>query len=132
MYRMKVSRRLLVGLGITLVIGITLYMLYRYAEDSPMKISSDLAKQKIAENKIDLILDVRTDIERSSLGFYPGSIHITADSLETTMNTVFPEKRLRILLYCNTGQRARRAAERLQAMGYKNVVYISGSYKTLE
>lgn len=132
MYRMKVSRSLLVGLGITLVIGITLYMLYRYAEDSPMKISSDLAKQKIAENKIDLILDVRTDIERSSLGFYPGSIHITADSLETTMNTVFPEKRLRILLYCNTGQRARRAAERLQAMGYKNVVYISGSYKTLE
>ena len=132
MYRMKVSRSLLVGLGITLVIGITLYMLYRYAEDSPMKISSAEAKQRIAENKIDLILDVRTDIERSSLGFYPGSIHITADSLETTMNTVFPEKRLRILLYCNTGQRARRAAERLQAMGYKNVVYISGSYKTLE
>lgn len=129
---MKITRSVGVGIGIIFVIGIILFMLYRYAEDSPLKISSADAKQRIAENKIDLILDVRTDIERSSLGFYPGSVHITADSLEITMTTVFPEKRLRILIYCNTGQRARRAAERLQAMGYKNVVYISGSYKSLQ
>lgn len=132
MNRMKVSRSVVITLGIIFVVAVTLFVLYRYAEDSPLKISSEEAKQRIAENKIDLILDVRTDLERSTLGFYPGSVHITSDSLEMTMKTVFPDKRTRILLYCNTGQRARRAAERLQAIGYRNVVYISGSYKTLE
>ena len=129
---MKLSRTILVSVSIALGLTLVVFALYRYAEDSPLKISSEEAKQRIAENKIDLIVDVRTDLERSSLGFYPGSVHITSDSLEMTMNTVFPDKRMRILVYCNTGQRARRAAERLQAMGYRNVVYISGSYKTLE
>ena len=129
---MKLSRSLVVTLSIILILAFTFFALYRYAEDSPLKISSEEAKQRIAENKIDLILDVRTDLERSTLGFYPGSVHITSDSLEITMKTVFPDKRMRILVYCNTGQRARRAAERLEAMGYRNVVYISGSYKTLQ
>ncbi len=115
-----------------MAIGLVFYSLYRYAEDSPLKISSDEAKRRITAKEIDLIVDVRTDLERSTLGFYPGSIHITSDSLEITMKTVFPDKRMRILVYCNTGQRARRAAERLQAMDYRNIVYISGSYKTLE
>ena len=129
---MKLSRSLVVTLSIILILAFTFFALYRYAEDSPLKISSEEAKQRIAEYKIDLILDVRTDLERSTLGFYPGSVHITSDSLEITMKTVFPDKRMRILVYCNTGQRARRAAERLEAMGYRNVVYISGSYKTLQ
>jgi phage shock protein E len=129
---MKISRVQLTYLGVVITIGIVLFILYRYAEDSPLKISSEEAKRKIAAKEIDLIVDVRTDLERSTLGFYPGSIHITSDSLEITMKTVFPDKRMRILVYCNTGQRARRAAERLTAMGYKNVVYISGSYKSLE
>lgn len=128
---MKVSRNTIIALGVFVVIGLVLFALYRYAEDSPLKISSEEAKKRIAENKIDLVLDVRTDLERSTLGFYPGSIHITSDSLEITMKTVFPDKRMRILVYCNSGQRARRASERLEAMGYRNVVYISGSYKWL-
>ena len=37
-----------------------------------------------------------------------------------------------ILVYCNTGQRARRAAEVLRKLGYKNVYYIESSYTSLK
>ena len=36
-----------------------------------------------------------------------------------------------ILVYCNTGQRARFAAEKLASLGFQDVVYIDGSYRTL-
>jgi rhodanese-related sulfurtransferase len=37
----------------------------------------------------------------------------------------------KILVYCNTGQRARRAVDIMREFGYKNVYYIEGTYKTL-
>ena len=36
-----------------------------------------------------------------------------------------------ILVYCNTGQRARKAAEKLKKLGFKNVFYIASTYKTI-
>jgi rhodanese-related sulfurtransferase len=40
-------------------------------------------------------------------------------------------KSLPILIYCNTGNRARRASELLKKMGYEHVYYIADTYKTL-
>jgi hypothetical protein len=37
--------------------------MYQYAIDSPYRINSDYAKKLIQDNKIDLILDVRTNLE---------------------------------------------------------------------
>ena len=39
------------------------YGLYSYAVDSPHRISSEDAKARIQNHQIDLILDVRTDLE---------------------------------------------------------------------
>jgi len=105
--------------------------LYIYAIYSPYRISSEDAKTKIAKNEIDLILDVRTDLERNTLGFYPGSIHIQSSDLERIMPINYPNKSIRILSYCNTGHRARLATEKLHKLGYKNAMYISSSYKSL-
>jgi phage shock protein E len=81
--------------------------------------------------KIDLILDVRTDIERNILGYYPGSIHIQSSDLEKRMKNEYPNKDLRIIIYCNTGHRAKIAANKLHKMGYKNAMYISSTYTSL-
>lgn len=43
----------------------------------------------------------------------------------------YPNKDIRIIVYCNTGHRARMATEKLQSMGYKNATYISSTYRTL-
>lgn len=121
---------LIVGFLVIILI-VTLIGLHRYANESPYKISSATAKQLLAANKFAGVLDVRTAAEREVLGYLPGSHHIPAVDLDVIVPQMFPDKSVHLLIYCNTGQRARRAAEKLQALGYKNAVYIVGSYKEL-
>jgi len=105
---------------------------YVYAVYSPYRISSEEAKRRIKAGEIDLILDVRTDLELSTLGFYQGSVHIQSADLEKEMPTRYPDKNIRILAYCNSGQRARAATEKLHKLGYENAVYIATTYTTLQ
>jgi rhodanese-related sulfurtransferase len=128
---MKSSAFFIYGL-FSVVVGGIIYEAYLYATDSPYRISSEEAKVRIKKGQIDLILDVRTDLERDTLGFYPGSVHIQSADLDTKMPKLYPNKKLRILAYCNTGHRARMATDKLHALGYKNAVYISSNYKTLQ
>ena len=83
---------------------------------------------KIQNKEIKVIIDVRTQYEYDQ-GHYPGAVHVPLQNINRdTIN--FP-KSTGILVYCNTGQRARRAAETIQSLGYTNVYYIAGSYKTI-
>jgi rhodanese-related sulfurtransferase len=113
-----------------LIIGLSVY-LYRYAIVSNYRISSEAAKQYIQTKQIDLILDVRTETERTTLGYYPNSVHISGAELDKEMPRRFPDKTIRILTYCNTGHRARLAVDKLQTLGYKNARYISSTYTSL-
>jgi phage shock protein E len=113
------------------IIAYTFWWAYRYAMDSPYRITTDEAKRRLANQQFDLILDVRTDLEVRTLGIYPGAVHTPAANLKTFMNSQYRDKSMRILIYCNTGQRARLATEQLQNMGYRNTVYIAGSYQSL-
>jgi rhodanese-related sulfurtransferase len=120
-----------------LVAGLLLAVLlvrqaYLYATDSPYRISSQEAKRRIQNGDIDLILDVRTDLERKTLGFYPGSVHIPSGELKDRLPSLYPNKQTRILAYCNTGHRARMAADTLHALGYNNAVYISSTYTSFQ
>jgi len=121
----------LIFIIIVAVVLFILYQLYAYALGSPYLISPEDAKARIKNGEIDLILDVRTKFERDALGFYPGSVHIQSADLEKIMPTQYPNKAIRILAYCNTGQRSRMATEKLHALGYKNSVYIATQYQTL-
>jgi rhodanese-related sulfurtransferase len=127
---MKNIALLIIALSVIILI-VVLIMLHRYANESPHKISSATAKQLLAANKFAGILDVRTAAEREVLGYFPGSLHVPASDLDVIVPQVFPDKNVSLLVYCNTGQRARRAIEKLQQLGYKNSVYIVGSYKEL-
>jgi rhodanese-related sulfurtransferase len=104
---------------------------YLYATDSPYRISSTEAKRRIQKGEVDVILDVRTDMERATLGVYPGSVHIQSADLEARMPARVPDKKARILAYCNTGHRARMATDKLHALGYTNAVYISSTHTSL-
>ena len=124
---------------VTIIISILILLLvlffsraaYLYATDSIHLISSQKAKHGIQSGKFDVILDVRTDLERSSLGFYPGSVHVQSADLERVMPNLYPNKQTRILAYCNTGHRARMATDKLHALGYTNAVYISSGYTSI-
>ncbi len=128
---MKSSNYVLITVSSLVITTIFIYYLYLYAISSPYRISSETAKNLIKDGKIDLILDVRTDLERTTLGFYPGSVHIQSSDLEKVMPNKYPNKGLKILAYCNSGQRARMATEKLHDLGYTNSVYIATTYLSL-
>jgi rhodanese-related sulfurtransferase len=126
------SRRIVIITIITVFVILLVRQAYLYATDSPYRISSEEAKSRIQTGKIDLILDVRTLLERQTLGSYPGSVHVPSSDLEAILTKAYPDKQTRILVYCNTGHRARLAVDKLQALGYVNAVYISSTYSTLQ
>ena len=128
--RMKLSR-MFICLAVLVFFGVFVYYAYQYAVDSAYRISSEKAKQMLKNNQFDVILDVRTDLERETLGVYPGSVHIQSADLEAKMPAMYPNKGIRILAYCNTGHRARMATDKLHKLGYKNSVYISSHYNSL-
>ena len=121
---------ILLVLALALGIGLLLY-LYKYAMESPYRITAEEAKRRIGDGDFDVILDVRTDVERATLGYYPNSVHIQSADLETQMPSKYPNKLTRILAYCNSGQRARAATEKLHALGYRNSSYIATTYVSL-
>lgn len=124
------NRRIILSLVIFVFIAF-IYFSYQYAISSKYRISSEKAKEMIMNNKIDVVLDVRTATERNTLGYYTDSIHIQGSDLEKRMRNEYPNKDLRIIIYCNTGRRARIATDKLHEMGYKNTMYISSSYGSL-
>ena len=124
---MKLYQKLIIIVFIVIIF----FMLYIFATDSPYRIYSSIAKQMLSNGEFDVVLDVRTDLERITLGYYPGSVHIQSSELEKIMPLKYPNKNTRILVYCNTGHRARLATEKLHSLGYDNTLYISTPYTTL-
>lgn len=112
----------LTSIGIGLVLYYTFY--------SPLWISASEAKQAIKDEKFPIVLDVRTDLEYN-LGHYPNAVHIPTALLKEQSKLKLPDKDQGILVYCNTGQRSRAAADFLKSQGYKEVRYISGPYWSL-
>jgi rhodanese-related sulfurtransferase len=127
----KQSPQFLIASAIVAFLTIIGVALYKYATDSPHRISSEEAKRRISAKEIDVVLDVRTDAERKTLGIYPGSLHIQSADLPVEAPKQLPNKKARILAYCNTGHRARMATDKLHELGYKNAVYISGQHTSL-
>lgn len=107
------------------------YSLYRYARDSPSLVTVQQAKQMIKDGRVDVVLDVRTKLEKDLLGYYPGSFHIPSAEIEERLPIEFPNKGTRFLLYCNTGQRARNATDKMKSLGYNYVNYIATSHVSL-
>lgn len=113
-----------------LLFGVALAMVLYYTFHSPLWISASEARQAIKDGKFPVILDVRTNLEYN-LGHYPNALHIATADLEQQLPLKIPNKEQGILVYCNTGQRSRYAADLLKSKGYKNVRYISGPYLSL-
>jgi rhodanese-related sulfurtransferase len=113
------------AVGYAVVAGLQLYSLL--GKD---RISATLAKREIADGRIKHVIDVRTQIEWDT-GHFPGAIHVPVANIPQSKKLKSVPKSAGVLVYCNTGQRARRAAVLLQETGYKNVRYIAEGYGSL-
>lgn len=88
------------------------------------------AKKLIGQNYWDVILDVREDNEWNE-GHYTNSTHIPVDKVEKKFKSKFPDKNLKILIYCRSGMRAGKAEQILQSQGYTNIHVLNGPYTNL-
>lgn len=104
-----------------LILVVYCFIKYNSTENKNL-ISIDRAIQLIRENKIDYIIDVRTKQEYK-LNHYPNSINIPFNEIssKTTKNI---NKNSTILLYCKTGNRAKKAMNKLISLDFTNVLYI--------
>jgi rhodanese-related sulfurtransferase len=125
---MKLGNQLTTILAVVALLAIAMVVYYTFY--SPLRISSEEAKKAISEGTFPIVVDVRTDLEYN-LGHYPEAVHIPTALLKDEAKQRLQDKDKGILIYCNTGQRSRAAADLLKAKGYTNVRYITGPYWSL-
>lgn len=95
-------------------------------------ITTKEAKYLLSNNKVDIIIDVRTKTEYN-IGHYNGSVNIPVNDLTKTSVDKITNKnpKTRILVYCRSGRRAKVAVDKLKMFGYKNIKYIKSEYTSL-
>jgi len=111
---------------ISIFIILFTYILY-YTYYSNLRISITDANNIIDNHNVKII-DVRSYFEWN-IGHHRNSVHIPSNNINminlSKNNINFNDK---IIVYCNTGQRARNAAEKIYNLGFKNVKYIVEPY----
>lgn len=117
-----------IGIG-TLLLGFGAYLKYEKTLSHQNKITHKEAKDKIKSGA--KVVDVRT-LAEYNMGHYNGAIHIPAGEISSTklLNSGINKEDI-IIVYCNTGTRARKASEKLNDLGYENVFYIVETYLSL-
>lgn len=124
----------------TLIFGAGAYLKYEHSYNHASKITPKVAKQFI--NCKAKVIDVRTEGE-----FKLGSVtRKNSEGKDETIAIHIPGKDINddnltkkgvnkddiIIVFCNSGTRARKAADKMIKLGYKNVFYIVETYKSLQ
>lgn len=76
------------------------------------------------ENQDGILLDVRTPAEFGA-GHIPGSINLPLDELEA-VTELYPEKGIKLLVYCLSGGKSGNAVIHLKKMCYEHATNIGG------
>lgn len=93
-------------------------------ESSCRKVTFREAKELMDRLKGWLLFDVREE-EEYITGHADGAVLFPVDTITgTTAAERIPEKETPVFLYCKTGARAELAAERLAALGYRQIYNI--------
>lgn len=75
-----------------------------------------------------VLIDVREDHEWNA-GRAAGAVHLCKGIIERDIETMFPDKNQKLVLYCGGGYRSALAADALQKLGYKNVFSLAGGWR---
>ena len=89
------------------------------------QITMDEAKTIFEQSGDYIILDVRT-FEEFNGGHIPGAICIPNENIVSEPPAELPDKDQLIYVYCRSGNRSKKAAQKLVDMGYTNIVEFGG------
>ena len=88
-------------------------------------VSMDEIVNIMSENQNYIILDVRTFKEYND-GHIPNAICIPNETINEDVINKLPNKEQLILIYCRSGNRSKQAANKLQELGYTNLIEFGG------
>ena len=94
-------------------------------ESGYRRISMEEAVVMMEEESGYIILDVRTP-EEFEEKHIPGAVNIPNETIGTEEIPDLPDKEQLILVYCRSGNRSKKAAGKLAALGYTNIVEFGG------
>jgi len=88
-------------------------------------------KRLIAAGEAGQLVDVREDNEWAA-AHAAGAMHLSKGIIERDIETTFPDKDTRLVLYCGGGYRSALATDNLQKMGYRNILSLDGGWRAIE
>jgi rhodanese-related sulfurtransferase len=88
-------------------------------------------KRLLAAGEAGQLIDVREDHEYAA-AHAAGAMHLSKGIIERDIETTFPDKGTRLVLYCGGGYRSALATDNIQKMGYGNVLSLDGGWRAIE
>src|ERR1035437_5385240 len=88
-------------------------------------------KKMVAAKEAHVLVDTREDGEWTA-GHVASAVHMGKGIIERDIETKYPDKATRLVLYCGGGFRSALAADNLQKMGYTNVISLDGGWRALK
>jgi rhodanese-related sulfurtransferase len=88
-------------------------------------------KKMASSGEKHVLVDTREDNEWAA-GHVAGAVHLSRGIIERDIETKYPEKDTKLVLYCGGGFRSALVAESLQKMGYTNAISLDGGWRALQ
>ena len=88
-------------------------------------------KKMVASGDRHVLVDTREDNEWTA-GHVAGAVHLSRGIIERDIETKYPDKDTKLVLYCGGGFRSALVAESLQKMGYTKAISLDGGWRALK
>lgn len=108
-----------------------IFAVVSHAADTPRIDQAALLKRIEKKDPSLVVLDVRTP-EEYRAGHVPGAINIPYTHLPSRISEIADASDKDIVLYCATGVRAEKGAERLRENGFTKLLHLDGDMKAWE
>ena len=78
-----------------------------------------------------VLVDTREESEWNA-GHVKGAVHLGKGIIERDIETRYPDKSTRLVLYCGGGFRSALVADNLRKMGYTDAISLDGGWRALK
>ena len=111
-------------MAVTIVFTV-MYFLFFNTGETWERVGVDTFEKEILDNQDALLLDVRTTVEWEQDGHLENAVLIPHSDLEERLDELPGDKEDLILLYSQSGNRSKEAAQTLLDLGYTNIVELA-------
>ena len=111
-------------MAVTIIFTVMFFLFFNTGETWE-RVGVDTFEKEILDNQDALLLDVRTTVEWEQDGHLENAVLIPHSNLEERLDELPGDKEDLILLYSQSGNRSKEAAQTLLDLGYTNIVELA-------